>query len=38
VLQLMPPWIALLTHLVYGLTLGLLQPLGRFQPYRQVAA
>jgi hypothetical protein len=34
VLQLMPPWIAALTHLVYGLTLGVLVPLGRFQPYR----
>jgi hypothetical protein len=38
VLQLMPAWIAALTHLVYGLTLGLLQPLGRFQPYRGAAA
>jgi hypothetical protein len=34
VLKLMPAWIALLTHLVYGLTLGILQPLGRFVPYR----
>lgn len=34
VLELMPAWIALLTHLVYGLTLGVLQPLGRFVPYR----
>ena len=31
----MPVWIAALTHLVYGLTLGVLQPLGRFVPYRQ---
>jgi hypothetical protein len=38
VLQLMPPWIAALTHLVYGLTLGVLQPLGRFQPYRGAEA
>jgi hypothetical protein len=38
VLQLMPPWIAALTHLIYGLTLGALQPLGRFQPYRGAAA
>jgi hypothetical protein len=37
VLQLMPPWIAALTHLIYGLTLGALQPLGRFQPYRGAA-
>ena len=34
VLELMPVWIAVLTHLVYGLTLGLLQPLGRFVPYK----
>ena len=34
VLELMPAWIAALTHLVYGLTLGVLQPLGRFVPYR----
>lgn len=34
VLELMPPWIAAATHLIYGLTLGVLQPLGRFVPYR----
>ena len=34
VLDEMPFWVALLTHLVYGLTLGLLQPLGKFVPYR----
>jgi hypothetical protein len=34
VLQLMPAWVAAVTHAVYGLTLGLLQPLGRFVPYR----
>jgi hypothetical protein len=34
VLQLMPAWVAALTHVIYGLTLGLLQPLGRFVPYR----
>ena len=34
VLQLMPAWVAAGTHLVYGLTLGMLQPLGRFVPYR----
>jgi hypothetical protein len=34
VLQLMPMWVAAGTHLVYGLTLGVLQPLGRFVPYR----
>jgi type IV secretory pathway VirB3-like protein len=38
VLKLMPTWIAVLTHLIYGLTLGLLQPLGRFIPYRPAVA
>jgi hypothetical protein len=36
VLELMPAWVAALTHVVYGLTLGLLQPLGRFVAYRPV--
>lgn len=34
VLQLMPAWVAALTHMLYGVTLGVLQPLGRFVPYR----
>jgi hypothetical protein len=34
VLELMPAWVAAITHLIYGLTLGVLQPLGRFVPYR----
>ena len=34
VLQMMPAWVAIATHLSYGLTLGVLQPLGRFVPYR----
>jgi len=40
VLELMPTWVALLTHVIYGITLGALQPLGRFSPYRpaEVAA
>jgi hypothetical protein len=38
VLQLMPWWIAALTHVVYGVVLGLLQPLGRFVPYRPATA
>lgn len=38
VLNEMPFWVALLTHLVYGLTLGLLQPLGKFVPYRPVSS
>lgn len=37
VLELMPAWVAAVTHLIYGLTLGLLQPLGRFVPYRPAA-
>lgn len=37
VLHLMPAWVAAVTHMVYGLTLGLLQPLGRFVPYRAEA-
>ncbi len=37
VLELMPAWVAALTHVVYGLTLGVLQPLGRFVPYRPAA-
>jgi hypothetical protein len=38
VLELMPVWIAVLTHVVYGLTLGVLQPLGRFVPYHPAEA
>ena len=38
VLQLMPAWVALVTHVIYGLTLGVLQPLGRFVPYRPAEA
>jgi cytochrome c oxidase cbb3-type subunit 2 len=38
VLALMPAWVAVLTHVVYGLTLGALQPLGRFVAYRPAAA
>lgn len=38
VLELMPAWIAALTHLIYGLTIGALQPLGRFVPYRPAVA
>ncbi len=38
VLKLMPAWVAALTHGIYGLTLGLLQPLGRFVPYRPAVA
>jgi cytochrome c oxidase cbb3-type subunit 2 len=38
VIQLMPAWVAALTHVVYGVTLGVLQPLGRFVAYRPAAA
>jgi hypothetical protein len=38
VLELMPFWVAALTHIVYGVTLGFLQPLGRFSPYKTVEA
>jgi hypothetical protein len=38
VLEMMPPAVAALTHLVYGLTLGALQPLGRFVAYRPADA
>jgi len=38
VLKLMPAWVAALTHVVFGLTLGVLQPLGRFVPYRVAEA
>lgn len=34
VLQLMPAWVAAFTHMLYGVTLGALEPLGRFVPYR----
>ena len=38
VLEMMPPGVAALTHVVYGLTLGVLQPLGRFVAYRPADA
>jgi hypothetical protein len=31
----LPPWVASVTHLVFGWTLALMYPLGRFQPYQQ---
>ncbi len=34
VLELMPFWVAALTHVIYGVTLGMLQPLGQFTPYK----
>jgi hypothetical protein len=38
VIALMPAWVAAFTHLVYGVTLGVCQPLGRFVPYRPAVA
>ncbi len=33
----LPAWVALATHLVFGWTLALLYPWGKFQPYEQPA-
>jgi hypothetical protein len=33
--KLLPPWVALATHLVFGWTLVLLYPLGEYVPYRR---
>lgn len=33
--QILPPWVALTTHLVFGWTLALLYPWGKFQPYQR---
>jgi hypothetical protein len=35
---LLPPWVAAATHLVFGWTLAVMYPLGKFVPYRQPAA
>jgi hypothetical protein len=34
VLKLMPAWVAALTHLIYGVSIGILAPLGRFVAYQ----
>jgi hypothetical protein len=34
IIELIPPWVAALTHLVFGWTLLVVQPLGTFTPYR----
>ncbi len=34
----LPPWVALATHLVFGWTLAWLYPWGKFQPYQQPTA
>lgn len=31
----LPPWVAACTHVIFGWTLALMYPLGRFQPYQQ---
>lgn len=33
--QVMPPWVAAVTHLVFGWTLAVLYPLGQFTPYQR---
>lgn len=35
--NILPPWVAAGTHLVFGWTLALLYPLGKFVPYRSPA-
>lgn len=32
--QILPPWVAILTHLVFAWTMALLYPLGAYRPYR----
>ena len=32
--SILPPWVAAGTHLIFGWTLALLYPLGKFEPYR----
>jgi hypothetical protein len=33
ILTQIPPWVAFLTHLVFGWTMALVYPLGKFEPY-----
>lgn len=35
IIQRVPPWVALLTHLVFGWTIAVLYPLGDFTAYRR---
>jgi len=37
IIDLVPPWVAALTHLVFGWTMALLYPLGLFVPYGATA-
>ena len=34
IVQQIPPWVAALTHLVFGWTMALVYPLGLYRPYR----
>ena len=31
----LPPWVAAVTHVIFGWTMALLAPLGHFVPYQQ---
>lgn len=35
IIDLIPPWVGLVTHLVYGVTMALIFPLGQYVPYRR---
>lgn len=35
IVDLIPPWVAAVTHLVFGLTIAFLYPLGQFVPYQR---
>jgi len=35
IIRRVPPWVALLTHLVFGWTIAVLYPLGDFTAYRR---
>jgi hypothetical protein len=37
IVELIPVWVALLTHLVFGWTMALVYPLGMYEPYRAVS-
>ena len=32
--QFLPPWVAALTHLVFGWTMAVIYPWGMYEPYR----
>jgi hypothetical protein len=38
IVELIPPWVAALTHLVFAWTLLLVQPLGAYVPYAPIAS